>query len=490
MKVDYQEYLMEIGAPSKIVNQAALIETFKKMKIDKKMIIVSPDGTLYAGHDNGTIRVSVVDDCVVIENVTEHYSPIISLIDVSYLNEYGIEEKRGLFHGPDKSNGWDSHNYEKAPRLPKTKIEMHAGFRERKAAIVYDTKDDKGVEYIDGEVSYIPDTHVKYPVEETTWIAKKLNYDYSCFLNGVSNYPINYWVDIEDERIMNFAKTVIDYPITAPYYIKEGYVEKEKFDETLKLGISKMIEHLEKWKIGATISDVPDEDTLPYCFSDMNVDFKKAKENKEYKDSIIDERIIELKEIYRKLELGIQLEDKTKGYTEEEAKLRRAKFQIGQARLYRDFMIPMLEKESRRIRELAYGYARCLHKAAENTLLYKFSPETFRGAFSEGIHDNDEQAFSILDDKGDAIYYEYFKYDYNRTKTVSSELLELLKLVKIEKKKIKDANWVINKVAELFAKASSKKYTGKMNKAYLNSIMRREFNGEIELEEANKKAAM
>ena len=48
---------------------------------------------------------------------------------------------------------------------------------------------------------------------------------------------------------------------------------------------------------------------------------------------------------------------------------------------------------------------------------------------------------------------------------------------------------IASQVAELFAKASSKKYTGKMNKAYLNSIMRREFNGEIELEETNKKAA-
>lgn len=374
--INYQEYLMEIGAAPQLVRMGAVIKGIQNLWPKKEEISIGADGEIIIIGTDAITKFSVNGE----EAIKEHLDFKDSdLIFVTYIDKYGMEYLTGRYSKYTRST------------LPDTKIDSSDFYKSRKGRII---------EFSDSESSIMMGGFDA---------SGQTDSDCSCVIEGIENDYFQHTLDqIQEIQLKNMTATILDYPISSRFYIENGLITEVNMASLLSSGVDLIAAEGEKFIKNNTSERI---EQVPVAFHSLF--HEKTSDEIEAQNKVVRDAVEKYKGLKQKLANGETIPDPTVSYTEEVARERR-KYSEG-------LLLNKLERQQVKTKVWQEKYEklkRGLDKLSKNFL--------FKGQSSNVLSEiNDEL-------KKDTLTLKLFK-DESRTMEICENIVQSIYLAELYK---------------------------------------------------------
>lgn len=351
MEINYQEYLMQIGASPKLVKMAAVIKGIETLenKPSKDQIAVTDNGDILIMQDKSVTKYQLDGD----EVIKESFFIESGLVYTTHINKYGIEYLEGVYRLVPKRNAYFSQE-----RLGSFKIDPSYGYTEREGRLVSSHDSSYAITIQDGD-----------------W-GEKLEHDGSCFLATIGDKHSRKYnsEEVRDIQLKNMAIMMTRFPTTTGYYLENGYVTNDNLQNSLLEGFSKLIEWYRNFIKENGIAN------YPWCFDGVLTPKPQEQVDKENEEARLE--IVKCEELVRKITNGEKLVDPTDGYTEEIA----CEIRKRTTRVLENNMIDMInfqKDKNNEAKEKYAHYVEMLKKLSNNLIFRKEAEDIYNRSISE-----------------------------------------------------------------------------------------------------------
>ena len=347
MKINYQEYLMQIGAAPKLVKMAAVIKNieFLRPQPSKEQILVADNGDIIVMLESSLMKIQLDGEEAIVEK-KEFNSDMISVI---HIDKSGVEYLKGRYQQDDAY---------KREKVGNSKVDPSNGYCERK-----------------GKLIATHDSYYAQLIQDGDW-GREVDHDGSCFLKSASGrlgISLNS-EEIRDTQLKSMAVVMTSFPTSINYYLENGYVNNENMQELLLEGLSKLIDTYRSFIENNGKENYP-------AFLDGFIE-RKSQEEIDKENEAVRLEIVKYEEILKKIKNGEKLYDPTENYTEELAsEIRKRTVDVMENNLMD--MINAQKDINREQKEKYAYYIEILKKLTANIMFRSEALETYKKAIGE-----------------------------------------------------------------------------------------------------------